>query len=54
MEIICIALLLTGITFSTIGAAKAFRSKFSDLDCIIWCFAGSTICIFAGTLARFL
>jgi hypothetical protein len=47
-------LLTAGLIVFAIGVRKAVRSKYCDLDCIIWCFAGNALIVGAGTLAKFL
>lgn len=54
VELVSIGLIVTGIVFSTIGATKAIKSKFKDLDAIFWCFVGYAICTVEVVLARFL
>lgn len=51
---VCIAIITIGIAVCSIGAVKAIKSKFINLDAIIWCFIGSTITVFGTMLARFL
>lgn len=54
MILVCVGLIVIGVASSATGATKAIKSKFKDLNAINWCFAGLSICIVAGTLARFL
>lgn len=49
-----IMLLIAGIIVFAIGVKKAVRSKFHNLDCIIWCFAGNAMIVVAGIVAKFL
>ena len=51
---VCIVVIAVGIVACTIGAVKAIKSKFRDLDAIIWCFAGSSIAVLGTLLARLL
>lgn len=54
MAIVCIILILIGLTVSGIGVREAVKSKFTDLDAIIWCFAAIPFCLLGTLLARFL
>lgn len=47
---ISIMLLIAGLIVFAIGVRKAIRSKYRDLDCILWCFAGNAILISASTI----
>lgn len=54
MIYICILLIITGIAMLVNGIRKAVKSKFNDLDAIIWCWAAELPIITGSLLARFI
>ena len=53
-EIACITLILIGLAVSGIGVRKAVKSKFTDLNAIIWCFSAVPFTVLGALLAGFL
>lgn len=51
---VCIVLILIGLAVSGIGIRKAVKSKFTDLDAIIWCFSAMPFTVLGALLSRFL
>lgn len=47
-----IMLLTAGVVVFAIGVKKAVKSKYNDLDCIIWCFSGNAMIVVAGEIAK--
>lgn len=54
MIYICILLIITGIAMLVNGIRKAVKSKFNDLDAIIWCWAAELPIITGSLLATFI
>lgn len=51
---ISIVLLIAGLTIFIVGVRKAIKSKYRNLDCIIWLFSGNALIVFAGLLITLL
>ena len=54
MLVIVVCLMFAGIMASTVGVLKAIRSKFTDLDAIIWCVIGAFIANIGALLSSLL
>lgn len=54
MAHICILLIITGICMAANGIRKAIKSKFNDVDAIIWCWVAELPILAGALLARFI
>ena len=54
MAYICILLIITGIFMAAKGIRKAVKSKFNDVDAIVWCWVAELPILVGALLARFI
>lgn len=54
MVYVCILLIITGICMAANGIRKAVKSKFNDVDAIVWCWVAELSILVGALLARFI
>lgn len=54
MACICTLLIITGIFIAANGIRKVVKSKFNDVDAIVWCWVAELPILVGALLARFI
>lgn len=49
-----VMIMAAGLIVFAIGARKAVKSKYNDLDAILWCIIGQALVVFATAMAKYL